>query len=87
MIAKPIMIFCANVEQIKKVYERVLSRNVKISIFTEEIFSAIYDEESRVTVKKVQEHRKNCANPCLYLEYHRLDQCKCQRLTSHNQVR
>lgn len=52
MINQPIMIFSANAEQIKKAHERALNRNVKLSIFTEEIFSAIFDEDSRVSVKK-----------------------------------
>lgn len=52
MINQPIMIFSANAEQIKKTHERALIRNVKLAIFTEEIFSAIFDEDSRSAVKK-----------------------------------
>jgi len=44
MIVQPIMIFSANGEEIRKVYGRALSRNVKLAIFTEELFSTTHEK-------------------------------------------
>lgn len=52
MIIQPIMIYSANEEEIRKVYERALSRDIRFSIFTKELFSTAHDEENRAAVKK-----------------------------------
>lgn len=51
MIVQPIMIYSANEEQIRKVYEKALKRNVSFSIFTEDLFSTTHDAENRAAVK------------------------------------
>jgi len=54
-----IMILSANVDEIRRVYGRALSRNVKLAIFTEELFSTTHDEENRAAVKKCASEDSN----------------------------
>jgi len=51
MIKQPITIFGASHEQIRKVYEQALSRDVQLSIYTEELFSTPHDQANRAVVR------------------------------------
>lgn len=51
MIRQPILIFEADADQIRKVYERAMRREVKFSIYTEELFSTGNDIDNRAAVK------------------------------------
>ena len=53
MIVQPILIFSANADQIKTVFERAVSRNLEFSIYTEELFSTGNDDDNRAAVKAV----------------------------------
>ncbi len=52
MVRQPMLMFAANVQEIRKAYERGMERNVRFAIFTEELFSTAYDEENRAAVKR-----------------------------------
>lgn len=54
MIIQPILIFSADKEQIKTVYERLMSREVPFSIYTEELFATGNDIDNRAAVKAVK---------------------------------
>jgi hypothetical protein len=51
MIKQPITIFGASREQIREVYQQALSRDVQLSIYTEELFSTPHDEANRAAVR------------------------------------
>lgn len=53
MIKQPIMIFAANHEQIRQVYEQALSQDLQFTIYTEELFSTPHDEANRAAVQAV----------------------------------
>ena len=54
MIVQPILIYEAGAEKLRTVYARARSRNVRFSIFTEELFSTPDDEANRAAVKAVK---------------------------------
>lgn len=51
MIIQPIMIFEASPDQIMRAYRRAMDREVKISIYTEELFATGNDIDNRAAVK------------------------------------
>jgi hypothetical protein len=53
MFIQPVMVFSANAEQLRTVYERLLAQKAEYSIFTEELFSTGHDEANRAAVKTV----------------------------------
>ena len=53
MIKQPIMIFAANPEQIRQVYEQALSQDLQFTIYTEELFSTPHDDANRAAVRAV----------------------------------
>lgn len=54
MIKQPILIFSANHEQIRHVYEQARGHDVQFSIYTEELFATPHDEANRAAVRAVQ---------------------------------
>lgn len=55
MFRQPVLIFCATAEQIKTVYERALSRQIRFSLFTEDLFQTNNDDDNRAVVKARQQ--------------------------------
>jgi hypothetical protein len=51
MIKQPILIFSADQEQIRKVYDHALAADAQLSIYTEELFSTPHDEANRAAVR------------------------------------
>lgn len=51
MIKQPILIFAADGEQIRNVYNRASATDVELSIYTEELFSTPHDEANRAAVR------------------------------------
>ncbi len=51
MVRQPMLMFTANAAEIRKAYERAMERNIRLAIFTEELFSTTHDEENRAAVK------------------------------------
>ncbi len=54
MIVQPILIYEAGAEKLRTVYARARSREVRFSIFTEDLFSTPDDEANRAAVKAVK---------------------------------
>jgi hypothetical protein len=65
MIKQPITIFGASHEQIRKVYEQALSRDVQLSIYTEELFSTPHDEANRAAVRAFRREELNVVGMAL----------------------
>lgn len=55
MFRQPVMIFAANAEQLQKAYERALNRQIRFSIFTEDLFATGHDLDNRSAVKAVRQ--------------------------------
>lgn len=57
MAIQPMMIYQADAEGIRKAYERAMSRDVRMAIFTEELFATGNDIDNRAAVAgKLAEH-------------------------------
>ena len=59
MSVQPILIFSANREQIHAVYERAMKRNMKFTIYTEELFKTYNDADNRAAVAAVKAENLN----------------------------
>ena len=53
MFVQPVLVFSATAEQIKAVYEHLLSQRMRFSVFTEELFTTGNDVDNRAAVKAV----------------------------------
>jgi hypothetical protein len=54
MSKQPILIFGATREQMREVYERAKKRNMKFTIYTEELFKTYNDSDNRASVASVR---------------------------------
>lgn len=59
MIVQPIMIYEADDKQIRRAYERALSRGVRVALFTEDLFSTGNDIDNRAAVKACKQEDLN----------------------------
>ena len=59
MVKQPILIFGSDHKSIRTVYERTITREVKFSIYTEELFSTGHDGANREAVKAVKSEELN----------------------------
>lgn len=59
MMRQPILIFAADGEQLTKVRERAMGRDVPISIYTEELFATGHDDDNRAAVAAVEAEKLN----------------------------
>jgi len=59
MIKQPIMIFSANREQLRTVYERALRRDLPFTVYTEELFTTGHDGANRAAVRAVKSEDLN----------------------------
>jgi hypothetical protein len=66
MLRQPILIFEANAEQIRKVYERAMRREVKFSVYTEELFATGNDIDNRAAVKAKTMEELNIVGMAMY---------------------
>jgi hypothetical protein len=53
MIRQPVLIFEADKDQIRRAYERAMQREVRFTIYTEELFKTGNDIDNRAAVKAV----------------------------------
>lgn len=68
MFRQPVMVFSANREQMKTVYNRALQRQVRFSLFTEELFSTNNDDDNRAAVKVYQSNDLNIMGLAMWAE-------------------
>ena len=68
MFRQPVMVFSANREQMKTVYNRALQRQVRFSLFTEELFSTNNDDDNRAAVKVYQSNDLNIIGLAMWAE-------------------
>ncbi|MCI0713670.1 MAG: DUF2000 domain-containing protein [Chloroflexi bacterium] len=66
MVIQPILIFEADTDELRNVYERAMSRAVKLAIYTEELFATSNDIDNRAVVKAVVAEDLNLAGIALH---------------------
>lgn len=59
MSQQPVLVFSANQEEIKRTFTRASSRDIKMSIYIEELFNTFNDEDNRAAVKKFKTNELN----------------------------
>ncbi len=82
MSRQPILIFSANREKIREVYERAMKRNMRISIYTEELFKTYNDEDNRAEVANVKSEDLNLVGLAIRNTKRQIDTV-CKGLTLH----
>lgn len=68
MFRQPVMVFCATAEQMKTIYDRALNRQVRFSIFTEELFKTNNDDDNRAAIKARQQAELTIVGLALWAE-------------------
>lgn len=59
MCQQPIMIYSATADEIKKIHEKSLMREIPMAIYTEEIFKTYNDDENREMVGRFETENLN----------------------------
>jgi hypothetical protein len=54
MSRQPILVFGATREQMREVYDRAMKRNMRFTIYTEELFKTYNDDDNRAAVAAVK---------------------------------
>jgi hypothetical protein len=54
MSRQPILVFGATREQMREVYNRAMKRNIRLTIYTEELFKTYNDDDNRAAVATVK---------------------------------
>lgn len=52
LVIQPIVILAAGGETIRKIYERAMKREARLSLYIEDMFATGHDEENRMAVEK-----------------------------------
>lgn len=73
MFRQPVLVFHANAEQMRTVYQRALSRQVRFSIFTEDLFQTNNDNDNRATVRARQQEELVVVGMALWAEKKSVD--------------
>ena len=66
MSKQPILVFAANEEQMRSTYERVMKRDMNMSIYTEELFKTMNDIDNRSTVLSVPSDALNLVGVAIH---------------------
>ncbi len=53
LMVQPVLVFSANSSELKKAYSRALERNVKLAVYTRQMFSTGHDADNRAAVRSV----------------------------------
>ncbi|QJT10627.1 DUF2000 domain-containing protein [Oceanidesulfovibrio marinus] len=66
MIKQPIMVFCADGSTLQAIHEKALRKDIRFTVYTEELFATPNDEENRAAVKAVPTEALNLVGMALY---------------------
>lgn len=61
LLRQPVFVFEGNAEEMKRTYDRAVSRQIAFSIFPEEIFKTDNDDDNRAAVKVLNPDSMNLA--------------------------
>jgi hypothetical protein len=68
MFRQPVMVFSATAEQMKTVYQRALTRQLRFSVFTAELFQTNNDDDNRAMVKTFRQEDLNLVGIAVWAE-------------------
>lgn len=68
MFRQPVMVFCASSEQMKIISTRALNRQIRFSLFTEELFKTNNDLDNRAAVQAVSQEALNIVGMAMWAE-------------------
>lgn len=54
MFRQPVLVFVADADRLRQIYERAMRREVPIAIYAEELFATNNDEDNRAAVRAVE---------------------------------
>lgn len=66
MIKQPIMVFSADIDELKAIHRKALARGLSCTVYTEDLFSTPNDDENRAAVKAVPTEELNLVGLGLY---------------------
>ena len=66
MIKQPIMVFCADREKMKSIYQKALQKEIEFTVYTEELFSTPNDDQNRAAVRAVPSQDLNLVGLALF---------------------
>lgn len=61
MFRQPVLVFAGDAADLRRAYERAMERDVRLAIFTEELFVTGHDEANRAAVRAVASAELNLA--------------------------
>ena len=61
LLRQPVFVFEGNVEEIKRTYDRAISREIAFSIFPNDIFATNNDDDNRAAVQRLNPDSMNLA--------------------------
>jgi len=73
MFRQPVLVFHASAEQMQTVYQRALNRQVRFSIFTEDLFQTNNDDDNRAMVRARQQEELVVVGIALWAEKKNVD--------------
>ncbi|WP_239984746.1 DUF2000 domain-containing protein [Sporolactobacillus pectinivorans] len=73
MFNQPVLVFSADKDQIKKVHQRALSRDIRFSIYTKGLFDTNNDEDNRAVVRSVREEDLQIVGMAMYGQKNTVD--------------
>lgn len=73
MFRQPVLVFQASAEQIRRTYERAITRDLRLAIFTDQLFATGHDEANREAVRAVPSAELQLAGLALYAERKAVD--------------
>ncbi len=73
MFRQPVLVFNATADQIKTVYKRALSRQIRFSIFTEDLFQTNNDDDNRAAVRARQQEELVIVGMAMWAEKKSVD--------------
>jgi hypothetical protein len=73
MSQQPILVFGVNKEEIKEVFNKALNREIKMSIYTEELFQTYNDEDNRAMVGNYKTEELNLVGIGLFGKKNHID--------------
>jgi hypothetical protein len=73
MFRQPVLVFNATADQIKTVYKRALNRQVRFSIFTEDLFQTNNDDDNRAAVRARQQEELTVVGMAMWAEKKSVD--------------
>jgi hypothetical protein len=73
MFRQPVLVFCGDAETLTAAHGRALSRDIRMSVFTEELFATGNDRDNRAAVQAVERDKLNLVGIALHAPKNAVD--------------